>query len=463
MCGIVGVAGPTTSGSLVLRALEAVQHRGYEAAGVAVASAQGLHYHRAEGPIGDELRAASKSMSGCVAVGHTRYSTTGSAALGNAHPLIQRSGRRTVAVAHNGNIPSSDLLRRQLHEQGQTLSSATDSECIAAFLAAHPGDACTAAEAAVKEIEPAFSVVAIIDDKLVCFTDRLAIRPLCMGRRGDQLVVASESCALEAVGAQHERELEPGEVLVADGLGRIECRSGARVKRARCVFEHIYFSAPHSVVGGERVAEGRRRSGERLAREAPAPADCVVPVPRSGIPAAAGYAQISGLPLRNALERQAVATRTFILPGRGQREAGASDKFRTPVELSGMSVALVDDSLVRGTTLSSVIPRLREAGVVSVHVRIASPPIRWPCFYGMDFPAQEELLLHGRNEREVAAILGADSLVFLSLGGLRQGVRPRGLCTACLDGHYPTPRPALSTISKLRFETASPVADSDLA
>jgi amidophosphoribosyltransferase len=422
-------------------ALFALQHRGQESAGIA--SVQGGHImtQRELGLVSQVFSEQSlRALQGEMAIGHVRYSTTGSSAWENAQP-VHRSDKRELALAHNGNLINAVELHSGLRERGVSFRSTSDSEIIAALLSTHEAER---VEDAIADVMPrlkgAFSTVVMTRDGVVAFRDPAGLRPLCLGTIGDRYCVASESCALDIIGAELLREVEPGE-MVSLGERGIEARqvvTGAR--RAFCVFEHIYFARPDSRLEGNRTQVSRRKMGEILFREAPVQADVVIPVPDSGNPGAAGYSRASGIPQDDGLIKNRYVARTFIQPGQELRKHGLRMKFNPlPEVVSGKRLVVVDDSIVRGNTTRQIVKMLRDAGAAEVHMRITAPPIRHPCHYGVDMSTREEMVAHGRTVEEIARELDCDSLAYLSLEGVYEAIRStrETHCDACFTGEYP--------------------------
>jgi len=378
-----------------------------------------------------------------MVVGHVRYSTTGSSAWENAQP-VYRSDRRELALAHNGNLINAVELHAELREQGVAFRSTSDSEIIAALLSTHPAERIEDAVADVlPRLQGAFSTVVMTRDAVVAFRDPHGLRPLALGQLGERYCVASESCALDIIGARHLRDVEPGEVVILDahGIGSRMAVEGAR--RAFCLFEYIYFARPDSRMNGTVLQVSRGRMGEELWREAPVDADLVIAVPDSGNAAARGLARASGLPQDDGFVKNRYVARTFIQPGQALRKHGLRLKFNPlPEVVGGQRLVVVDDSIVRGNTTRQIVQMLRDAGAAEVHMRISAPPIKHPCHYGVDMSTREEMIAHGRTVEEVAAELGCDSLHYLSLEGVYRAARaePETHCDACFSGEYPLAR-----------------------
>jgi amidophosphoribosyltransferase len=398
-----------------------------------------------------------RGLRGELAIGHTRYSTTGSTQWSNAQPLVQHGRARTIALGHNGNLTNATELRAELTASGVKLGSTSDTELIAALIANDPAPLGDAVASAMRQLEGAYSVTALSEGTLLAFRDPHGFRPLCLGRLGEDWVVASETCALDLVGAEFERELEPGELLVIDEEG---CRGRQVLPRANggalCIFEFFYLARPDSRLEGVEVHGARVRMGERLAAEAPVEADFVLPIPDSGTPAAIGFSRASGIPFSEGLIKNRYVGRTFIQPDQELREQGIRLKFNPLDEVKGKRVVVIDDSIVRGNTTRQLVRMLRESGAAEVHVRISSPPVVSPCFYGIDLADEDELVAAHRSVEEVREYIGATSLAYLSLEGLQESTqRPEsGFCRACLTREYPTPVPSDYRLAKLRFESA---------
>jgi amidophosphoribosyltransferase len=453
MCGVFGVRAPARDvARLSYFGLYALQHRGQESAGIAVSEEGRLTALRDLGLVPQVFDERSLSgLRGELAIGHTRYSTTGANAWENAQPLLHHGRSRTVALGHNGNLVNADDLRATI---GKPLASTSDSEVIAALIADDERPLEDAAVAAMAQLEGAATVVGIADGKLFAFRDAHGFRPLVLGRLGDDPVVASETCALDLVGAQFEREVRPGELVVADeeGLQSIQAIEPAD-RGSLCIFEFFYLARPDTRLSGVEVHGARVRMGERLAAEAPVEADLVLPIPDSGTPAAIGFARATGIPFSEGLIKNRYVGRTFIQPEQGMREQGIRMKFNPLAEVEGQRLVVVDDSIVRGSTTRQIVSMLFEAGAAEVHVRISSPPVVSPCFYGIDLASETEMIAAHASVEEVRAAIGATSLAYLSLEGLQAATRrpADALCRACLTRDYPTRVPANST--KLRFES----------
>jgi amidophosphoribosyltransferase len=465
MCGIFGIYAPGRDVARITHfGLLALQHRGQESAGIAVSDQGQLMVLRDMGLVGQVFTEEKlRGLGGDVAIGHTRYSTTGATMWTNAQPSVQHGAGRAVAVAHNGNLTNTTELRTQLLAGGARLKSTSDTEVIAALIARDPAPLENAVASAMERLEGAYSIVLLSEGKLVAFRDPDGIRPLALGRLGDDWLLASESCAFDLLGAELVRDVGAGEV-VQIGPDGLSTRQALPPKGdgAMCIFEYIYFARPDSWMRGGELHGARVRMGETLAREAAVDADVVMPVPDSGTPAAIGFARASGIPYNEGLIKNRYVGRTFIQPDQALREHGIRTKFNPLDAVAGQRVVVVDDSIVRGTTTRKIVSMLFDAGAKEVHVRISSPPIVSPCFYGVDMATEEELIASSRTVEEIRQHLGATSLAYLSLDGLQAAtLRPESeFCRACLTRQYPTSLPDSDARSKLRFErgTAVPVS-----
>jgi amidophosphoribosyltransferase len=444
-CGVFGVYAPESDvARLAYFALYALQHRGQESAGIATTESGHIMTVRDLGLVSqvfdeEKLRA----LQGEMAIGHVRYSTTGSSAWENAQP-VWRSDRRQVALAHNGNLINAVELHAQLSEQGVRFRGTSDSEIIAALLSTHPAERIEDVLAEVMpRLEGAFSTVAMTKDAVVGFRDPAGLRPLALGRLGDSYCLASESCAFDIIGAELLREVLPGEMISIGARGMETRQLVESDRKAFCVFEHIYFARPDTILEGNRTQVSRRKMGEILFREAPVEADVVIAVPDSGNPAAAGYSKASGIPRDDGLIKNRYVGRTFIQPGQELRKHGLRMKFNPLREVvEGKRLVVVDDSIVRGNTTRQIVQMLRDAGASEIHMRISAPPIRHPCHYGIDMSTTQEMVAHERTEQEIAEELGCDSLAYLSLDGVYEAIRStrETHCDACFSGDYPLAR-----------------------
>jgi amidophosphoribosyltransferase len=449
-CGVFGIYAPEHDVSrLSYFALYALQHRGQESAGIAAADRGGyIITQRSLGLVNQVFKEHDlRALAGDLAIGHVRYSTTGSNEWENSQPVHRSAGsggNRELALAHNGNLINAVELHTELRAKGVQFSSTSDSEIIAALISTHPAERLEDAVADVlPRLKGAFSTVVMTNDKIVAFRDPAGLRPLSLGQLDGRFCVASETCAFDIIGAKAMRDVQPGEVVTLSekGLKSKQVVSGER--EAFCIFEYIYFARPDSRMNGELLQAARGRMGEILAREAPAPgADLVIAVPDSGNPAARGFARAAGLPQDDGLIKNRYVARTFIQPGQELRKHGLRLKFNPlPEIVGGKKLVVVDDSIVRGNTTRQIVQMLRDAGAAEVHMRISAPPIKHPCFYGIDMSAREEMIAHNRTPAEVAAELGADTLAYLSLPGVYEAVngdRARH-CDACFSGEYPLP------------------------
>jgi amidophosphoribosyltransferase len=456
MCGVFGIRAPERDVARVtFFGLFALQHRGQESAGIAVSDHGRLTVLRDMGlvtQVFDERKL--RGLHGEAAIGHTRYSTTGSTHWANAQPLIQRGRGRTVALGHNGNLVNAAELREELAADGITLATTSDTEVIAAILANDTGPLEEAVAGSMARLQGAFSVVALAHDKLIGFRDPFGFRPLCLGRSDDgDWILASETCALDLVGAELEREIEPGELVLIDDKGVHSRQAVEPTRRALCIFEFFYLARPDSRLEGIEVHGARVRMGERLADEAPAAADLVMPIPDSGTPAAIGFSRASGIPFTEGLIKNRYVGRTFIQPDQGLREQGVRLKFNPLGEVAGKRIVVVDDSIVRGNTTRKIVRMLFDAGAAEVHVRVSAPPVISQCYYGIDFAEEDELIASRRSVEDIREHIGATSLAYLSLAGLQEATRrpESDLCRACLTRDYPTATPREG--AKLRFET----------
>ncbi|HEX4952541.1 MAG TPA: amidophosphoribosyltransferase [Thermoanaerobaculia bacterium] len=444
MCGIFGIEGNDEAANLTYHGLYALQHRGQESGGIVSWDGLRLQVERGMGHVREIFSGeALQHLPGYRAIGHTRYSTAGASVITNAQPVVVKTALGPLAIVHNGNLVDALDLRHRLEQEGAIFQTTSDSEVILHLMArSRHGDVTNALIDALRQVRGAYSLLLATEDRLIAARDPHGFRPLVFGWLGPAPCFASESCAFDLLGAVPERELEPGEVLVARG-SEIESRRLAEpAEPRRCIFEHVYFARPDSRIFGEAVSAVRLRMGAQLAREAPADADIVVPVPDSGLFAALGYSRESGLPFELGLIRNHYVGRTFIQPSQEIRDFGVRVKLNTIRELlAGRKVILVDDSIVRGTTSRKIVQLVREAGAVEVHVRIPSPPTAWPCHYGIDTPTRGELIASHLSVAEIADFIGADSLAYLSLEGLLASAAglPDSYCTACWTGRYPVP------------------------
>jgi amidophosphoribosyltransferase len=447
-CGVVAIYGHPEAAKLAYLGLYALQHRGQESAGICTADGEEIHAHKAMGHVADIFTSAVlETLPGDKAIGHTRYSTAGDTVLLNAQPFSVTCNKGCVAVAHNGNITNAAELRAQLGRRGAIFQASSDTEVIL-HLVAHSSERTLAGSLreALLQLEGAFSLVFLAPERILVARDAHGFRPLAVGemeisggRKG--YVFASETCAFDLTGAVYLHDVDPGEMVMVGPEGLTRERWAPQQPRAQCVFEHVYFARPDSMVFGRPVARSRENLGRLLARECPADADLVVPVPDSGVAAAIGYADESGLPFRQALIRNHYVGRTFIEPSQAIRDFGVKLKLN-PVRhlLQGKRVILVDDSIVRGTTSRKIVRMVRQAGAREVHLRISCPPTISPCFYGVDTPTKAELIAFSHSVEEIRRFVEADSLGYLSISSLRKAVddERHEYCYACYTGDYPT-------------------------
>lgn len=461
MCGVFGIRSSERDvARLTYFGLFALQHRGQESAGIAVSDGGRMTVVREMGLVAqvfDEEKL--QALEGEIAIGHARYSTTGSSKWANAQPLVQHGTVRTVALGHNGNLTNTHALRAELAAAGVRLESTSDTEVIAAMVANDPAPLEEATARAMARLEGAYSCVLLSEGKLLGFRDPHGIRPLALGRLAteagpDDWVIASETCALDLIGARFDREVRPGEVVRIDESGLTATQAVPEGRQALCIFEHVYFARPDSRLAGSEVHGVRVRMGERLAAEAPVGADLVMPIPDSGTPAAVGYSRASGIPFTEGLIKNRYVGRTFIQPDQGLREQGIKLKFNPVAEVAGKRLVIVDDSIVRGSTMRQLVAMLTDAGAAEIHVRISSPPIVSPCYYGIDFAHSAELAASSRSPEEMRELIGASSLHHLSVEGMQAATRlpEQSVCRACFTREYPTRVPVEESVEKLRFE-----------
>jgi amidophosphoribosyltransferase len=456
MCGIFGIYGHEHAAAMVHLGLYSLQHRGQESSGiVAVDRERGAKAIKSMGLVSEALSApAVEGLPGTIAIGHTRYSTAGSSTIENAQPMLARFRDGHIGLAHNGNIVNASELRRELEDLGSIFTSTMDSEVLVHRMARSPAEKPEDQLAdALKEVEGAYSLVVVVGETLLAARDPRGWRPLVIGKLGDATIFASETCALDLLGATIVREVERGEIIAVDAGGMRSIFPLEKRESRKCVFEYVYFSRPDSQIFGGSVDRARRELGRRLARDFPAPnADLVFSVPDSSNSAALGFAEESGLPLELALIRNHYVGRTFLQPTQAGRDAKVKVKYNAVREvLRGKSVVMVDDSIVRGTTTRGLVNMVRAAGAREVHLRVSSSPVTGPCYYGIDTPTREELIAANMTMEEITQAVGADTLGYLTLEGMLESVPggPSGFCHACFSGDYPTPPPA--DPEKLRF------------
>ena len=450
-CGVVAIYGHPEAEKLAYLGLHALQHRGQESAGIVTSDGMALHMHKAMGLVADIFQeSVLAKLPGTLGIGHTRYSTAGDSALLNAQPIMVQSNKGMMALAHNGNLVNAQDIRHRLESQGSIFQTNSDTEVIVHLIALSKEQTLPEAMAdALRRVEGAFSLVMISPDRIFAARDPRGFRPLAMGRipaqgseKQDTIVFASETCAFDLIGATFERDVKPGELVIVGPEGITSRTYTPALAQSSCIFEHVYFSRPDSLVFGRAVQESREELGRQLAREAPAEADIVVPVPDSGVTAAMGYAAESGIPFRFGLIRNHYVGRTFIEPRQSVRDFGVKLKIN-PVRslLEGKRVVLIDDSIVRGTTSRKIVRMVRSAGAREVHMRISCPPTISPCFYGVDTPSKKELIAANKSVEEIREFIGADSLAYLSLPGMKKACgdgEKTSYCTACYTGVYPT-------------------------
>ena len=456
-CGVFAIWNHSEAAALTYLGLYALQHRGQESAGIVSLENKIHHHHKALGLVDEVFDPKSLArLKGAVAIGHVRYSTTGGNILGNAQPLTASLLNGPIAVAHNGNFVNAQKLRSALQAEGSIFQGTNDTEVLLHMIAQNrSSQLLDCLKASFAKIEGAYSLVVLSHQALFAVRDPYGFRPLVLGRLknpngGQATVIASETCAFDLIGATYEREIEPGEIFWIDEQGEHSIRMEKRAPRkAQCVFEHVYFARPDSLVFGRSVYETRKKAGEILARENPIEADIVVPVPDSGVPAAIGYAKMSQIPFELGIIRNHYIGRTFIEPKQEIRSFGVKIKLNPQTEvLKNKRVIVIDDSLVRGTTSQKLIALIRAAGAREVHLRIAAPPTRGPCYYGVDTPQKSELIASNKSSEEICKFVGADSLKYLSLPGLLESVRgtEQEFCSACFDEKYPCPPEELNAL-----------------
>jgi amidophosphoribosyltransferase len=469
-CGVVAAYLPNSAGSDASRVaffgLYALQHRGQESAGIATGDGRTLRTFTNVGLVSNAFREEDlERLPGYLAIGHTRYSTTGSSGALNAQPIVSKSPTMELALGHNGNVINANELRDRLAEWGVTCTTGTDSEIVAHLLAWAPGETWGEKTAyLMRSLKGAYSLVVATKDTIVGIRDPHAIRPLCLGRYANGgWIIASESTALDHIGAQFVREIEPGETVVIDRDGLVSIPNPITdATAAHCVFEHIYFARPDSILDGQLTHMSRSRMGMGLAKEHPVEADLVISVPESANSAAVGYAKASGLPYEYGLIKNRYVGRTFIEPDQRFRDLGVRNKFNPlPEVLAGKRVVVVDDSIVRGTTTPHIVELLRKAGAAEIHVRVCAPPIANPCHFGVDMSTKDELIASNRTVDEICELIGADSLGYLSVEGLHEAVNGdrtgAGFCNACFTGEYPIP--VQLQLDKLSLERTLPPAE----
>lgn len=448
-CGVFGIFsdGTINPAYACYNGLLALQHRGQESCGIAVSDDGVIDYHKNMGLVTEVFNnGILDSLNGQMGISHVRYSTAGGSVLENAQPLVMRYVKGTLSVAHNGNLTNAVEIRRQLEQRGAIFQTTIDSEVIC-YLIARERLKCHSVEEAVARtmqvIEGAYSLLVMSPRKLIAARDPHGFRPLCMGKYNDSIVFASESAALDACGAEYIREVEPGEIIVVnnEGVHSIKPDFGEK-KNSLCIFEYIYFARSDSFIDGVSVYEARKQAGRILARTYPVEADMVIGVPESGIDAAIGYSEESGIPYEKAIVKNSYIGRTFIKPSQKERMKSVRIKLNPIANMvKGKRVVMIDDSIVRGTTVDRIVTMLREAGAKEVHMRISSPPFLWPCYYGTDIPSRSELIACNHTIEEITKLSGADSLGYLPVDSLHEMINyaPIGFCDGCFTGKYPAP------------------------
>ncbi len=464
MCGVIGIFGHPEAANLAYLGLHALQHRGQESAGIVSSDGQHLYQVREMGYVGDIFTAERIArLPGPAAIGHVRYSTTGSSVIKNAQPLAVDYAAGSISVAHNGNLVNADELRARLEDEGAIFQTTSDTECVLHLVArSRERTIADRVAGALKQVQGAYSLAFLTESTMIAVRDPLGIRPLSLGRLKNSWVVASETCAFDLIEAAFVRDLDPGEMLVIDAQGVRSVRPFGPQAPRRCVFEWVYFSRPDSTIAGMPVYRARENMGRRLSLEHPVPADVVIAVPDSGVAAAIGYAKESGISFGQGLMRSHYVGRTFIEPSQQIRHFGVKLKL-SPVRdvLDGRRVVVVDDSIVRGTTSRKIIGMIRSAGAKEVHLRISSPPTVGPCHYGIDTPSRDELIASSQPVEKIREFVGADSLGYLSLEGLRAAVGKSlspeengGLCDACFSNNYPIDLVPPARLRQLRLISA---------
>ena len=449
-CGLFGIFGHIDAAAHTALGLHALQHRGQEAVGIVSYDGEQFNSHRALGLVGDNFSTEEviSQLAGNTAIGHVRYSTTGGTVIRNVQPLFAEFKFGGLAVAHNGNLTNAYGVRRSLIERGSIFQSTSDTETIIHLIArSEYGRVVDRLTDAISQIEGAYSLVAMTGKKLIGVRDPYGVRPLVIGRLGDAYIITSETCALDIIGARFVRDIDPGEIVIVDESGLHSLKPFTKKPRRFCIFEYIYFARPDSTIEGKHVYAVRKNIGRELARESSIPADVIVPVPDSGVPAAIGYAQEADIPFELGIIRNHYVGRTFIEPTAQIRNLGVRLKHNANQgSIKGKRVVLVDDSIVRGTTSTKIVEMVRAAGATDVHMRISSPPTTHSCFYGIDTPEREQLMAAQHNVQQMADIIGVDSLAFISIDGLYRAVgetnRDKEMpqyCDACFTGEYPIP------------------------
>jgi amidophosphoribosyltransferase len=445
-CGVFGIFGHPEAANLTYLGLYALQHRGQESAGIAASDGTAIRISKSMGYVADAFSEKTlDKLPGQIAIGHVRYSTAGDSKVDNAQPILIDCAHGQIAIGHNGNLVNASELKSELVQRGSIFQTSTDTEVILHLYArSRAGSTDEAIVEALAQVQGAFSLVLMTKDRMIAARDPHGFRPLAIGRLGDAVIACSETCALDLIGATYVRDVEPGEIVIVSAAGAKSFKPFPPAPSAHCIFEHVYFARPDSYVFGESVNEIRTNLGRLLAREQPAAADVIVPVPDSGVCAAIGFAEESGIPMRVGLIRNHYVGRTFIEPQQAIRHFGVRVKLN-PVRsiLEGKKVVLVDDSLVRGTTSRKIVKMVKAAGAKEVHMRISCPPTISPCFYGVDTPRRSELIAATHTLEEIQRYIGADSVGYLSLEGLLSsvGTKRTAYCTSCYTGQYPVAFP----------------------
>lgn len=456
-CGVFGVYsdGEVNPAYMAYNGLLALQHRGQESCGIAVNDRGVISYSKDMGLVTEAFNdKILNDLVGQMAVGHVRYSTTGGSVRENAQPLVMRYIKGTLAIAHNGNLTNAYELRHQLEHRGCIFQTTTDTEVIAYIIARERVDAPSIEEAvhrALPKIQGSYSMVIMSPQKLIAARDPHGFRPLCMGKLDNNIVFASETCALDACGADYIRDVEPGEIVVVDKNGVRSIKDPVDVKKSLCVFEYIYFARTDSIIDGISVYEARKEAGRLLARQKPVEADMVIGVPESGIDAAIGYSEESGIPFQKGIVKNSYIGRTFIKPSQSERERSVRIKLNSlSTSVKGKRVVMLDDSIVRGTTCARIVTMLKDSGAKEVHLRISSPPFLWPCYYGTDIPSKDDLVACHHSVEEIGKMCFADSIDFLSLENLPKMLKGNcsGYCDACFSGKYPAHIPDYNLAKK---------------
>ncbi len=456
-CGVMGIFSPNPNDNVaqfIYYGLYALQHRGQESAGIAVSSGSGINAYKKMGLVADVFNdAVLETLKGNIGVGHVRYSTTGDSLEANAQPLVVKYRRGTLALAHNGNLVNANGIREMLEDEGVIFQTSIDTEVIANLMARyHRNGISTAVKRVMDIVKGAYALVVMTDDTLVGIRDPFGIRPLCIGKIDETYVLASESCALDTIGAELIRDVEPGEIVIIDKDGLKSIKSDKMVKKSACIFELIYFARPDSYIDGENANSFRFKTGRILAEEAHVDADRIIAVPDSGIPAAVGFSEKSGIPYGIGLIKNRYVGRTFIQPNQAMREQGVRIKLNVlRKNVEGKRVVVVDDSIVRGTTIKRIVDMLKKAGAKEVHLRISSPPVKYPCHFGIDTPSKDQLIGAIKTVDEIRQMLDVESLAYVSLDGLKKVYHGKSeYCRACFDGDYPMEVPREG--NKMQFE-----------